>query len=132
MAAAITASWPSTPESPRLYRSPPVSTTTPTKPTNSPAALTGVSCSSTRKAAANSAVNSGMLEFRTDAVPLSMCSSAQAMRRNGTATPKTAHSAIFGQRERCRGRGGEGAEQQAPLHHLQGRRLIHDHLDEQE
>src|SRR3990172_2351800 len=30
------------------------------------------------------------------------------------------------------GADGEGAEQQAPLHQLQGRRLIHDHLDEYE
>ena len=48
--------------------------------------------------AANITVNSGMLEFRTDAVPLSICSSAQAMRMNGITMPTNAQTATLNQR----------------------------------
>ncbi len=49
--------------------------------------------------AANSVVNRGIVELRTEAVPLSMCSSAQAMRVNGSTTPISDHTATLNQKE---------------------------------
>jgi hypothetical protein len=55
------------------------------------------------KNGASMAVNSGMLAFSTEAVPLAMCSSAQAMRAKGTMLLSTAMMVTSTQRRRERG-----------------------------
>jgi hypothetical protein len=57
------------------------------------------------KNGASMAVNSGMLAFNTEAVPLAMCSSAQAMRAKGTTLLSTAMIVTSSQRRRERGKG---------------------------
>ena len=88
------------------------------------------------------AVHSGIVEFRTAATPLSMCSSPVAMRKNGSAVAKTAVTSVFGRtvRESTMRRPLEGedreqrqrAQRQAPGDKRHRRRLLDDHLDEQE
>ncbi len=80
----MTASSPRTFESVRCSASSPVSTRTPKKPSASPAPLIAEKRSSAKTAAAKMAVKMGIVEFSTAAMPLSMCSSPQAISANGT------------------------------------------------